>query len=338
MLRRPPIALLPLLVIVVLASAWLFLFALGGPVARLPPPNPNGYDDFVRAAGLLSDGVGNAHGIDADQLRALVTTNMESLRLLRLGLTRECALPKDSALAVGPGMAACVQNLYRLANLLNAEGRLREVDQRLADALQSYIDSIHLGNEMSRGGFVFHRLIGLSCEELGCTELSRLVPTLDPKDAPHLVAELEKIDSATVTWDEVLRNEYGFHQYQGCDGVNLVRSALRRWRGRRLMQVANLQHTRMAAHVRLLTVELALRCHQSEQWLAPTNLAQLVPNYLGRVPADPFTGRPMIYRPEGPHWLLYSVGEDGVDNDGDPVTPSVPGAVTKGDIFYNSPY
>ena len=55
MLRRPPIVLLPFLVIVVLASAWLFLFALGRHVPRPPPPNPNGYDDFIKAGGLLSD-------------------------------------------------------------------------------------------------------------------------------------------------------------------------------------------------------------------------------------------------------------------------------------------
>jgi hypothetical protein len=270
--------LLPFLVIVVLGSAWPFLFALGRPVPRRPPPNPNGYDDFVRAAGLVSDGVGNAYKIDADQFRALVATNIASLRLLRLGLTRECALPKDSALAVGPGMAGCVQNLYRLA-----------------DALQSYIDSIRLGNEMIRGGFVFHRLIGLSCEELGCTEISRLVLTLDPKDARHVVAELERIDSAPGSWGEVLRNEYGFHQYQGRDGVNFTRSAMTRWRGMRAMHVAELQHTKIAAHLRLLTAELALRCYQSEQWLAPTNLAELVPNYLQRLPVDPFTGPRAIF-------------------------------------------
>jgi hypothetical protein len=59
----------------------------------------------------------------------------------RLGLTRECALPKDSALAVGPRMAGSVKDLYRLANLLEAEGRLREIDGRLADAIHSYVDA-----------------------------------------------------------------------------------------------------------------------------------------------------------------------------------------------------
>lgn len=48
-------------------------------------------------------------------------------------------LPPDSVLALGPDMTGHVKALYRLANLLEAEGRLREIDGRLADALQSYL-------------------------------------------------------------------------------------------------------------------------------------------------------------------------------------------------------
>jgi hypothetical protein len=256
--------LLPFLVVVVLASVWLFLFTLARPVARRPPPNPNGYDDFVRAAGLLSDDVGNAYKIDAEQLRALVVSNTESLRVLRLGLSRECALPKDSPLAVGPNMLGCVRNLYRLANLLEAEGRLREIDQCLADALQSYIDSLRLGNAMSQGGFIIHRLVGCACEADGCIQLSRLAPTLGPEEARWLVAELERIDSTTVPWDEVRRNEYGSHEYDVRNGLNLITTAKVRWQGRREMKQAEMRHNTLVAHLRLLTVELALRCYQSE--------------------------------------------------------------------------
>ena len=81
-----------------------------------------------------------------------------------------------------------------------------------------------------------------------------------------------------------------------------------------------------------------LRCYQSEQGRAPTGLEQLVPQYLQRVPSDPFSGRPMIYRPQGTNWLLYSVGEDGVDNGGKRSGRPGSGAVTKGDLFYDSPY
>jgi hypothetical protein len=104
------------------------------------------------------------------------------------------------------------------------------------------------------------------------------------------------------------------------------------------MKVAEMRHNKLAAHLRLLTAELALRCYHSEQFRAPTNLGQLIPKNLQRVPADPFTGRPMIYRLQGANWLLYSVGEDGVDDGGDPVARSFAGAVPKSDLYYNSPY
>ena len=50
--------------------------------------------------------------------------------------------------------------------------------------------------------------------------------------------------------------------------------------------------------------------------------------------------RPLIYRPQGTNWLLYSVGEDRVDDGGRPVgrSSAAQNAVTKGDIFYDSPY
>jgi hypothetical protein len=99
------------------------------------------------------------------------------------------------------------------------------------------------------------------------------------------------------------------------------------------MQVAEKQHNKLAAHVRLLTAELALRCYQSEQLRAATSLEQLVPKYLQRVTLDPFTSRPMIYRLRGSSWLLCSVGEDG-----DPVAGSVSGTVTNGGLFSNSPF
>ena len=99
-----------------------------------------------------------------------------------------------------------------------------------------------------------------------------------------------------------------------------------------------MRHNRAIAHERLLTVELALRCYQSKEGRAPVRLDELVPNYLSKVPQDPFSGRPLIYRPQGTDWLVYSVGEDGLDDGGKRVSRSVSGTVTRGDLFYDSPY
>lgn len=338
MLRNPRIILLALVVVVVLANVWLILLSTGRSPAPPPLPNPNGYDDFLKAATLLTGDVYQLSTLNHNSLRALVTTNAETLRLLKLGLTRNCSVPTDSAMANVPGMMSDLARLKSLARLLTDEGQLAEMENRYADAARSYLDAICFGNEMSRGGFIINRLVGVACEAIGDSPLAKLVPILKPDQARSVITALEQVDSARVTWEEVRRNEDRFSRYQLRKGFNPITWATTRWQRRRSLQRAAARHKRIIAHERLLTAELALRCYQSEQGRAPTGLEQLVPRYLQRVPSDPFSARPVIYRPQGTNWLLYSVGEDGVDDGGQPVGRPVSGAATRGDLFYDSPY
>jgi hypothetical protein len=57
----------------------------------------------------------------------------------------------------------------------------------------------------------------------------------------------------------------------------------------------------------------------------PRTLADLVPAYLPAVPLDPFDGEPLRYRRTGTGAVIYSVGEDGRDDGGDPTRPTVAG-------------
>src|SRR5690242_19687127 len=98
MARNIRTMLLALVVILVLAMLAVVVLFVGRTPPTPPLPNPNGYDDFMKAAGLLTGDVSNASALDHDSLRALMSTNSESLRLLRLGLTRVCSLPTDSAM------------------------------------------------------------------------------------------------------------------------------------------------------------------------------------------------------------------------------------------------
>jgi len=71
---------------------------------------------------------------------------------------------------------------------------------------------------------------------------------------------------------------------------------------------------------RQLTVTaIALKRFQLRQGNYPQDLNALVPEFLSSVPRDPVDGQPLRYRvnPDGT-FLLYSVGEDGQDNGGDP--------------------
>jgi len=75
-------------------------------------------------------------------------------------------------------------------------------------------------------------------------------------------------------------------------------------------------------HRRGVSVMMALERWRLQRGLHgsayPQTLADLVPEFLDRVPLDPWSGRALCYRStaEGKSYLLYSVGQDGKDDGG----------------------
>src|SRR5258708_7007349 len=70
---------------------------------------------------------------------------------------------------------------------------------------------------------------------------------------------------------------------------------------------------------RLLVTAIALKRYQLRNGKYPDQLSALIPDFLLEMPMDAMDGKPLRYglKPDGT-FLLYSVGEDGVDNGGDP--------------------
>jgi hypothetical protein len=328
-----------LALVVVLALGFLTKLVLfsGPPAPRWPRPDPNGYNDILKAAKLVSNGIENYPTMDRDQLVALIRTNSEPLRLLRLGLSRQCAVPLESHMTNLTQFATELPGVKRLAQLLAAEGRLREMEGRSADAALCYAQAIHLGNETGRG-FVIHRLVGVACEAIGYLRLSTVITNLTCADTQPVVAELASIATNRVTWEEVKRNENAFMRYELGKRLNPIAWVTGWWEARASIRAALLRHDSSVAHVSLLTLELSLRCYRAEHGQPPATLEALVPHYLQAVPSDPFSGKPLIYRPQGTNWLLYSVGADGVDDGGKPAARSTARSISKGDILYNSPW
>ena len=170
------------------------VLTLGRTAPRPPLPNPNGYDDLVRAGAAVRGSVRDFQTLDQAGLRDLVSTNAEALRLLRVGLARQCVMPMGSFLTNFAGMSRHWGDMRGLVQLLAAEGRLREIDNRPADAARSYTDAIRFGNEMSRGGFLIARLNGITCEAIGCRALASVVPKLGREDARTVLEELERVE------------------------------------------------------------------------------------------------------------------------------------------------
>lgn len=331
--RKIRVLRLALVVIVVVAVLSLIVVITRPVPAHAPLPNPNGYDDFVKASEAVLSNAGDFPALNRDSLDALVSANAEALRLLRLGLTRPCLMPMDSALTNAAGMMSQLAGMKVLVRLLAAEGRLRELEERPADAARSYVDAIRFGNEVSRGGFLITRLVGIACEAIGYTPLAKVAPKLSREDARIVLTELEKLDAGRVTWAEVLRSEKQYARHQLRSRLNPIIWVSGWWQSRAGKERAEGKHKLVIAHERLLATELALRDHRSEQGHPSARLDDLVTNCLSRVPQDPFTGQPLIYRVQGTNWLLYSIGPDGVDDGGRAAGRGWP---VKGDIRFDS--
>jgi len=323
--------LIPALIVGMTLLAFL-VYSIGRTPARRSLPNPNGYDDFVEASKAIQGNSADFLTLDHESLRAALSTNTEPLRRLRLGLTRPCCLPMDFNLTNALPQLA---EMKRLVQLLTSEGRLREMENQPIEAAQSYVDAIRFGNEMSRGGYLITRLVGMACEALGYASLSKVAPKLGPDPSRSIVAELEKVDAGRVTWAEVLRNERIFCTHSQKELLlHPVAMALSWWQSRGAIARAELKQKTVIAHERLLIAELALRASQAEQGHPPADLAELVGKYMTQVPLDPFGARSLVYRSQGANWLLYSLGPDGVD-DGGKRMPR--GLGSKGDLFFDSP-
>jgi hypothetical protein len=78
----------------------------------------------------------------------------------------------------------------------------------------------------------------------------------------------------------------------------------------------SIEHLNVWARRRLAAVIIAARLYYAEQHEWPSSLDQLVPTYLPYVPIDPFTGSALQFRTIGGVPVIYSAGEDCVDNGG----------------------
>jgi len=125
------------------------VFTLSQPPPAPPPlPKPNGYDDLVRAARMVPSNALDFRTVSAGELRAFLGTNAAALKLASTGLTRRCQVPVVFS-ATQEAHLANLATFKRLGLALGAQGRLAELENRPADAAESYLTEIRLGYAIS---------------------------------------------------------------------------------------------------------------------------------------------------------------------------------------------
>jgi hypothetical protein len=202
-----------------------------------------------------------------------------------------------------------------LAGALRRESEaavLRGDDVQAADWA---VANIRLGTALCRGGLEEHYMAG-SAIRVGAMQDIIVVRDRLSRDKclevsaalHHTAAELEP--AAAVESRDLLDGEWPARLRHAVRGVTW--SLLRPGQERGL---ANQEAFSRDFEI-LLQVELAIRAFIVDRGEPPPDLDSLSPDYLPVIPHDPRSSRPLVYRPRGKEFVLYSVGADGVDDGG----------------------
>ncbi len=270
-----------------------FIF-LSEEVPSLPPlPVQNGYQDLVKAGGMVSSNTSDIDKLDQQQLSRLVSQNAAAMALARAGMSNPCAVPMQFSTNYIEVHLDDLAGLKMLGLAFVAEGRLAELQNRTNDAAHSYLDVIHLGDDSSRGGALIDELVGIALDQVGTAHLQKIVPQLDSPSCRQAAAELETLDAQRQTWDDVVLQEqvWSRRTFSGL-GYELARILDRRILSA-AFQSGERKYVAAEQKQRQLMIELAARAYELDKGKPPASAVDLAPDYLKAVPQDPVTGRNM---------------------------------------------
>jgi hypothetical protein len=83
-----------------------------------------------------------------------------------------------------------------------------------------------------------------------------------------------------------------------------------------LLGNATMPDARFLAQIRAARVTLAIERYRLASGNMPVSLDLLTPKFVENIPVDPFDGQPLRYKKLAKAYVVYSVGEDKVDNGG----------------------
>jgi hypothetical protein len=189
----------------------------------------------------------------------------------------------------------------------------------LSQALDYALLNIRSGLMLLRGAMYFDVMFGNDVHFRAQKRLAGLRHELSPDDGRRVILAIETainqtedaravsarsraFSERTMGWPERLHHvveDFGLHGI-GLDDATYLHASVRR----------------RESIFRLLQTDLAVRLYHHDHHTWPPSLDQLVPNYLSKLPIDPHSGRPFIYRPASDDFVLYSVGKDRIDNGG----------------------
>jgi len=228
--------------VLILASIGLLGFwwneSLRIPVLKIPDPimpNPNARDSYIAAANAV---VGSNQIDDAvsstptkvytrAQKEALLRQNAGVFTLLHQGFGYSYHnLPARSLATINPEYA----DFRHLMRVIAFQGQVRREAGDWSGAAGSYLDALHVGQDIPRGSTMIGDLTGIACQAIGRRHLWEVVEHLNAAQSRAVTTRLAAIIDGHVSYADVLQEEKwsGLSNYLELFGDNTRRNTLAR--------------------------------------------------------------------------------------------------------------
>ncbi len=201
-----------------------------GPTSTPKLPNPNGYDDIVKAGSLVKGpwpNKGDLARATVPEIRAFVEANKATLDLARVGLDRVCVVPLENSQAGLDKHFNDISPIRAVGRLLQGEAKVAEADGRIVDASKAYLAQLALGQAVTQGGMAGDLSVGCAVQWLAIIGLRNLSDRLPAEQIPAILRELEVLDRKRVPLEAVEARWLAW--YQGTH--NPILRAMFRWSG-----------------------------------------------------------------------------------------------------------
>lgn len=233
-------------------------------------------------------------------------------------------------------------HLRNLARAFKVEALLAASRADFATAASVGLNILELANAVRRGGLIVDLLVGNVISGIGVESLRKIRAHLNDKTRRQLIDALQRLENEREPYVDICARDQEFENVVGSkegpldaafqevmdsddcglseEEQQLILHLLQEYDSLSEPDKRDRQDNldlQSLAMTRLLSVDVALRSWAASANGLPRNLADLVPRYLSIVPADPFTDKNFIYRPNADStFVLYSTGPKKVDGGG----------------------
>jgi hypothetical protein len=268
--------------------------------ASLPAvPQPNGYEELLTVSRAVEKPRRDLMELSDSEIRSLAESNRACLHHVRQALRMECRVPLQTGRGWIAQHEADLKKVKVIGLLFAIESKALSLDGRTNEAAYCQVEIVRLGHALSRGGGRVDALNGLLLETVGVASLQTLLPKASAEWCRQAARDLHELESKREGQDQVAQNEKAWSTRAfGLVGRvgDFVLSRAKKRQDAELRQ----RWSEASRRARRLVIRLAARAYESDTGRRAMRTAELVPQYLTAVPADPETRAPMDEVPAVP--------------------------------------